>query len=197
MQSARPSPSFEPTSTPAQETTRSSAPLTTNQEELLSDGGDDAFRALVHDLLAFSARIREIRDVLGSLVGLKGPAYTALISIAHLQRHGEVTVTSVSQHLNVSQPFATAEIGKLVAEGLVDKARSTVDRRSVSLTVTDRGHDLLAGLAPEQRVVNDTLFASLDRKSFESLAAIMPALVADADHTLKMAAASDAETGVA
>lgn len=163
-------------------------PLTTRRPELLRHGHDEQFRALVHDLLAFGARIREIRDELGGLIGLSGPAYTALIAIAHLQCDGEVTVTSVSQHLNVSQPFATAEVRKLVEAGLVDKSRSSADRRSVSLTVTQRGLDLLADLAPDQQQINDTLFAGLDSEAFDRLTATMPVMIADADRALALAA---------
>lgn len=163
-------------------------PLTTRRPELLRHGHDDQFRALVHDLLAFGARIREIRDELGGLIGLSGPAYTALIAIAHLQRDGEVTVTSVSQHLNVSQPFTTAEVRKLVEAGLVDKSRSSADRRAVSLTVTDRGLELLADLAPDQQQINDTLFAGIDADAFDRLAATLPVMIADADSALALAA---------
>ena len=170
------------------DTSRGRLPATTTRPELLRQGHDEQFRSLVHDLLAFGARIREIRDMLGGLIGLSGPAYTALITIARLQRDGEVTVTSVSQHLNVSQPFATAEVRKLVEIGLVDKSRSQTDRRAVSLVVTERGLDLLADLAPDQQQINDTLFAGLDGDAFDRLAATMPVMVADADRALSLAA---------
>ncbi|HWL42122.1 MAG TPA: MarR family transcriptional regulator [Ilumatobacter sp.] len=168
-------------------------PLTASRPELLVDGNDDQLRGLIHDLLAFGGRLRDIRDALGGLIGLSGPAYTVMIAIAHLANQGtdapaDVGVTSVARHLNVSQPFVTAEVGKLAAAGLVDKAPSRADRRSVTLTVTDRAQALLASLAPDQREINDALFDSLGVDDFHRLSAMIGELVRGADHALVLAA---------
>lgn len=168
-------------------------PLTAGRPELLSDGTDDQLRSLIHGLLAFGGRLREIRDALGGLIGLSGPAYTVMIAIAHLADEadagggGDVGVTAVARHLNVSQPFVTAEVGKLVDAGLVDKAPSQADRRSVTLAVTDRARALLATLAPDQRDINDALFESLDADDFQRLSAMVGGLVAGADQALVLA----------
>src|SRR5690606_4753845 len=91
------------------------APLTASRPELLRDGNDDQLRGLIHDLLAFGSRLRDIRDAIAALIGLSGPAYTILIAVAHLEERGEVGVTAVARHLSLSQPFVTVEINKLVA----------------------------------------------------------------------------------
>ncbi len=165
---------------------RSTPPLTTSRPELLRDGTDTRFRSLVHDLLAFGAKMRDIRDGLGALIGLGGPGYTILIAVARLESGDEVNVKSLTQHLNVSQPFVTAEVHKLVDAGLLDKTRSDQDRRSVSLSVTDSGHELLARLAPDQRRINDTLFDSLGSDDFDRLCEMVATLVRDADGALDL-----------
>lgn len=164
------------------------SPLTVGRPELLRNGTDDLFRSTIHDLLAFGARLRDIRDALAELIGLSGSAYTVMISVAHLSDDAEVHVMTVARHLNVSQPFVTSEVSKLVAAGLLDKQPSVHDRRSVVLTVTERGRRLLAELAPDQRDINDDLFASVDTDDFERLAALMSAMVGDADRALALAA---------
>jgi DNA-binding MarR family transcriptional regulator len=161
-------------------------PLTTGRPELLRDGDDSRFRSLVHDLLAFGAKLRDIRDGLAELIGLGGPGYTILISVARLEASEEVSVSAISRHLNVSQPFVTAEVHKLVDAGLLDKAPSVTDRRSVSLSVTDSGHRLLAELAPDQRLINDLLFSSLDAADFDHLSTTVSQLVVDAEKALEL-----------
>lgn len=168
-------------------------PLTTSRHELLRDGTDEAFRAFVHDLLAFGSRIRDIRDALGALSGLSGPTYTILISVAHLEAkrevaEREVNVSTVARHLSVSQPFVTAEVHKLVRSGLLAKRPSELDGRSVALTVTQAGRLRLMDLAPDQRDINDVLFESLDSADFDAMAASLSRLVVDADQALALSA---------
>ena len=168
-------------------------PLTVGRRELLRDGDDEQFRRLVHNLLAFSGRLQEIRDRMGGLIGLSGPAYTILISVAHLSARGEVGVTAVARHLNLSQPYVTAEVNKLVAAGLVHKAASDRDGRSVSLTVAAEGVALLTQLASRQRAINDQLFAQLGVASFDQLSALAARFVQDADRALELAERSATE----
>ena len=161
-------------------------PLTVSCPGLLADGGDEQFRQFVHDLLAFSGKLQAIRDRMGELIGLSGPSYTILISIAHLAEGGEVGVMTIARHLNISQPFVTAEVNKLVAEGLVDKSASERDGRSVSLTVTGDGFQRLVALAPRQRAINDRLFEQLDAASFRELSEMAERFVRDADSALEL-----------
>ena len=60
--------------------------LTVTRPELLDGGSDQIFRQFVHDALAFSARLLAVRDGYGKAIGISGPQYTLLISIAHRGR---------------------------------------------------------------------------------------------------------------
>lgn len=163
----------------------SPAPLTVSRPALLDDGSDDTFRELVHGLLAFTARLHAVRDGYASLVGLTGMQYTILISIAHLEAHGEVGISTIASHLHISGAFVTAETNQLVQRGLVEKHRGATDRRRVSLHVTSAGRGVLARLAPSQRQVNDTLFECLrDTAEMRQLGARIRELVGCADRAL-------------
>ena len=154
---------------------------TVNREALLRDGHDAAFRSFVHGLLAFTERLEATRSGLGELVGLTGPQYTILISIAHLEEAGDVSVSTVADHLHYSGAFVTLEVGRLVKKGLVSKCPSTRDRRRVRLTVTEAGRALLAELAPTQARVNDTLFSALDARDLDRILALLPGLIEGGD----------------
>jgi DNA-binding MarR family transcriptional regulator len=159
--------------------------LTVSKPELLVDGADREFRQLVHDTLAFAARIQEIRARLGRCIGLSGTQYTVLISIAHLERReGGVGVNLIADHLHLSGAFVTIEVNKLVAGGLVRKRTNPGDRRRVLLNTTPKAISLLNKLATVQRPVNDTLFDCLTVEDFKRLRGIVAGLVDCGDRAL-------------
>src|ERR1700761_6588613 len=89
-----------------------------SRPELLVGNSDHAFRQFVHDTLAFSARLQQVRSQLGQVIGLSGTQYTVLIAIAHLQGEDEkVGVNLVADHLHFSGAFITIEMNKLVVAG--------------------------------------------------------------------------------
>jgi DNA-binding MarR family transcriptional regulator len=163
-----------------------SVPLTVNRPELLIDGSDDEFRALVHDALAFSARLEAIREGYGQIVGVTGPQYSILISIAHLSRCGNVSIGTVADHLHLSGSFVTTETNKLMELGLLKKETDPADRRRVILRLTSKSWDQFCKLAKIQSVVNDQHFASLSRKDFFELRRIMMGLVESTDKALTL-----------
>ena len=162
------------------------APLTATNPALLPDGTDQAFRQLVHRLLAFSVRIEAIRSGFGARVGLSGIQYTVLISIAHLQGASGVGVKRIADHLALSGSFVTLVTGQLVKLGFVEKTPNPDDRRRVRLVVTEQGHALLSELAPVQCEVNDLLFQPLDAGRFALLNAVFGELVKSADEAASL-----------
>jgi DNA-binding MarR family transcriptional regulator len=161
-------------------------PLTVSRKELLVDGNDQLFRQAIHDALGFSARLQEIRNRLGEVIGLTGPAYSILIAIEHLNQDGEVGVSRVSDHLHLSGAFVTIEVNKLVKAGLVDKVVHPEDGRRVLLTVTKKARSLLDELASVQRPVNDEIFAKLDREQFRAFAKVIALLVGGTEEGLAL-----------
>ncbi|MDB5557515.1 MAG: MarR family transcriptional regulator [Enterovirga sp.] len=162
---------------------------TVSKPELMPDRTDTKFRVFVHNFLAFTARLNDVRAGFGEQLGLSGTAYSTLISIAHHEaQEGGVGVSRVAEHLHLSGAFVTIEVAKLVKAGLVEKRTNTKDRRRVLLTVTERGRNLLAALAPIQAPVNDALFDCLTREEFEMLADIMERLIPCGDHALSLLA---------
>jgi DNA-binding MarR family transcriptional regulator len=159
---------------------------TVSRPQLMVDGSDRAFRQFVHDALAFSARLQAVRGQLGALIGLSGTQYTVLIAVAHLSgNEKKIGVNQVAEHLHFSGAFATIEINKLVASGLVDKDIDEEDRRRVVLAVTPKARVLLNELAAVQRPVNDMLFRGLSAKDFQKLRKLMSGMVHAADDAVR------------
>jgi MarR family transcriptional regulator, organic hydroperoxide resistance regulator len=161
-------------------------PLTVSRNELLVQGSDALFRRVIHDALAFSVRLQEIRDGLGASIGLAGPAYSILISIKYLSETGEVGVSRVSDHLHLSGAFVTLEIAKLVKMGLISKTPDPKDGRRVILKITKKAKTLLDDLVDTQRPVNDAIFGGLDREQFQAFAKIISSLVVGTEEGLSL-----------
>lgn len=152
-------------------------PRTVSKAALLVDGNDAAFRHFIHDFLAYSQLVTDIRAGFGAYLGLTGIAYTTLISIAHLQGDDGIGVNAIAEHLHLSGAFITTEVTKLVKAGLVRKRVNAKDKRRVLLTVTAAGRKLLDELVTVQAPVNDALCASLTAQEFAQLRKIMARLV--------------------
>jgi DNA-binding MarR family transcriptional regulator len=137
-------------------------------------------------MIAYSARIQEIRKLFGEYVGLTGVQYTILISISQMEEIADVGVNAVADHLHLSGAFVTTEVNKLAKLKLVTKAFDKADRRRIKLSVTHTGQNLLAKLATIQVPVNDALFSSLSKEEFAQTASMVTRLLAHADEALAL-----------
>jgi len=168
------------------------AHATVSKPELLVEGSDTEFRALVHDLMAFAHHIEACRDGFGAIAGLTGVQYEIFMAVKRFQPNAGkdpgrasspagISVGQVAARLHRSGAFITLEVNKLVAKGLLAKADDPADGRRVLLSVSKTGEDLARTLAPVQQQVNDVLFSCLDRKRFDKLRALASELVGCGD----------------
>jgi DNA-binding MarR family transcriptional regulator len=69
------------------------------------------------------------------------PQHVVLACVRHL---GDVTGRAISQEADVSPATVVGILDKLEAKGLVERQRSTIDRRIVHTRITRKGEDTLA-----------------------------------------------------
>ncbi|MCB1464786.1 MAG: winged helix-turn-helix transcriptional regulator [Nitratireductor sp.] len=165
---------------------KSGGKYTVTSPALMPGGDDKVFREFIQDFQAFAAHISQCRSLFGMHAGLSGSTYSTLVSIAHLNRSGEVGVSRVAEHLSLSGAYVTIEVNKLVKEGLIDKQGSEADRRRVILRVTEKGEKVLARLRPIIAPVNDCLFQGLTPEEFVLMAGLMKRLVPNGAQALTL-----------
>ncbi|MFN0263700.1 MarR family winged helix-turn-helix transcriptional regulator [Tepidamorphus sp. 3E244] len=153
----------------------------------MRDDSDARFRELVHNLLAFSARLEAIRGRFGAHLGLTGIQYTILISVRHLEGEEGVGVKALAEHLGLSGAFVTIETGKLIKEDMLMKRPNPLDRRRVLLSVSHKGRTCLHKLAPVQREINDLIFEALDEERFDALCTEAAALRHNGERAIALA----------
>lgn len=147
---------------------RTQLPATVSHPPLIVDGSDREFRALVHDLIAFSNKLDACREAFAAIAGVSVIQYEILMLLSRLAPQG-LAVGDVAGRLHRSTAFITIESTKLVRRGLLEKLDDPEDGRRVRLCATRKGDDLVKRLAPVQRQVNDLLFACLDAGRFQLL----------------------------
>lgn len=160
---------------------------TVSREELLTENGTDRdFRRLVEGLLTFLALHNTIRNSYASMLDLSGPQYTILLCIRNLEdsASGSVDVTTIATTLHQSGSFITVETNSLEEKGLLVKVRGAEDRRRVSISLTQKGAELLDRIAVQRQRVNDMQFGCLSREEFQALVPLVERLVQSGEHAL-------------
>src|SRR5688572_13161629 len=152
-------------------------PSTVGRPALLTDGTDRDFRQFLHAFMIFSRRLEAIRSHLAQQIGVSAPQYEILSHLRQNAATGGLTVNEAAERLHCSGAFVTTETGKLCRAGLVLRKRDPEDARRVRLTLSALCERRFRELAPLQRQLNDTLFASLTAQQFRVLREVFPSLV--------------------
>ena len=141
-------------------------PLTVTRRALLVGGSDTEFRRMIHRLSVVEERLRHARTYLGRRIGLSGPQYMLLVSVAYLQGATGIAVRSLAKDLRVTSAFITSESGRLIERGLLAKRTNPHDSRSTLVSVTAVGRRRIEALIPEVRKVNNLFFGHVSVGSF-------------------------------
>jgi len=154
---------------------------TVSRRELLPDGTDNEFRAMIHNLLSIAQRLQANRASHASMLGITGIQYTILTAIGHLQGVDGVAVNTIAQHLHLTPSFITMETAKLVARDIVQKRTDDSDRRRVKLMLSRHGWKLLDDIVPIQQPVNDALFDDISTQEFRAFSRTIAVVAENAE----------------
>lgn len=151
--------------------------LTVSHRALLVRGSDVEFRRLIYRLILVEERLRHVRAYFGRQIGLTGPQYLLLISVAYLQGATGIAIHSLARNLRVTSAFITSETRPLIKRGLLTKRTNPHDSRSRLLSVTAAGRRRIEEMVPEVRAVNDRFFRYLTQPSFRRAKRILEQLL--------------------
>jgi len=159
-------------------------PLSISRRALLTRGSDLEFRRLIYRLVVVEERLRHARAYFGRLIGLSGPQYMLLISVAYLQGATGITVQALARNLRVTSAFITAESRRLLERGLLAKRRNPRDSRSTLISVTAAGRRRIEQVVPEVRRVNDIFFKEVTKDSFRRAKRFLDQLLAGSERVM-------------
>jgi len=147
----------------------------------VKNGSDREFRELIFELNSLFNQMKRHQEQFASYIGVNPAQFTFILIIAEMPN---VTVRQIADRMNVSSPFVTAEIGKLVNMGVVCRRENNSDRRSSFLNLTSKGENLVRELAPILCQANDLHFRSLTGESAKVFKETIHAIVADGRRVL-------------
>ena len=95
-----------------------------------------------------------------------------------LDERGSMSVSEISDYFNIAKPNITPLVDRLVGAGLVERVRSTTDRRVVHIVILDEGRERLKSI---RALVASNVAAwngELSDEEFERLAQALSDVVA-------------------
>ena len=117
-----------------------------------------AFRYQIRKFLSFSEQAARA-------AGVEPQQHQLLLAVRGLPTGLRPTIRAIAERLCVQHHTAVALVDKLEARGLLQRERSTLDRREVLLRLTESGSELLRSLSAKHRqqlqTVGPALLAAL------------------------------------
>jgi MarR family 2-MHQ and catechol resistance regulon transcriptional repressor len=142
---------------------------------MLVPGDPLAHRAL-DSLLRAEASVRRRLTADLEREGLSASGFSVLVVLA--TAGGELELRALRMRLRTSKANATEVVGTLVNRGYVKRTRLAHDRRAASVTLTDRGRELVDRLFPEHTQRVAAAFSALDESEKRSFAELCRKLAA-------------------
>jgi DNA-binding MarR family transcriptional regulator len=166
------------------ERSRFAPPLTVSHRDLLTAGGDVAFRRSLYLMVVSFSRLAACREAFGRALGLTGSQFAVLIGTAYQQGEDGVSVRALADHIQLAATHVTTEVGRLIAQGLLIKAVNGRDRRGVLIRLSPRGENAVREVAPLVRRVNDLLFAGVSRREFAAVSDFLTRFASNTEDAL-------------
>lgn len=117
-------------------------------------------------------RLRAMEDELFAHWELTAQQYN-LLRLLRASHPEPVPTLSLVARLVSRAPDITRMLDKLVSRGLVGRTRSTQDRRTVLVHITEAGIALIAQIAEPLRACHDRQLGHLSRENLNSLIALL------------------------
>jgi DNA-binding MarR family transcriptional regulator len=162
------------------------AALSVSHDAMLVDGDDETFRHVLFLTRLAADRLATFREAIGRMIGLSGNQYVILLSIAHAQGQGGVTVRDVARYTLMASTHVTTQAGALIKRGLIRKRPHGKDRRSVLLSLTPKGEQAMNTIAPVRQKFNDAFFVGISRSALLATGNVLEQVAANSERALPL-----------
>lgn len=151
---------------------------------MTSDLNDQRCRELLVSLRKIIQAIDIHSKTLNKKFGITGPQ---LIVLQEILKHGQISITPLSKTTSLSQATITDITKRLDTKGLIVRKKLENDRRSVGLSLTQAGNDIMKKLPSPLQEVFTNRFSTIENweqmmilSAFERVVSLMAAEEIDA-----------------
>lgn len=136
----------------------------------------DLVRQFIWEIASISVHLEELRQFWARALGISGPQWMILMALADLDKDDGVPVNVVSKMLHVDPSFVTTQSKLLEKGGFLRRRPSASDARVVQMSLTDKTHKHLAGLAEQQKSLDEFIFEEFDDRALTEFTGKLTAL---------------------
>ena len=136
----------------------------------------DLVRQFIWEVASINVHLEELRQFWARALGISGPQWMILMALADLDKEDGVPVNVVSKMLHVDPSFVTTQSKLLERGGFLRRRSSASDARVVQMSLTDKTHKHLAGLAEQQKSLNEFIFEEFDDRELMEFTGRLSAL---------------------
>ena len=139
-------------------------------------GNQDLVRQFTWEIASINVHLEELRQFWARALGISGPQWMILMALADLDKEDGVPVNVVSKMLHVDPSFVTTQSKLLEKAGFLRRRASASDARVVQMSLTEKTHKHLAGLAEQQKSLNEFIFEEFDGRELTEFTSKLTAL---------------------
>lgn len=118
----------------------------------------DAARRFASAVASVAVYLDEIRQFRARHLGISGPQFAILLAVLDLDQGEGVSVRHVAKAIHVNPSFITTQSQLIERKGLLRRQVDGTDARVVKLSLSDRAYKQIAGLAADERSLNEFIF---------------------------------------
>jgi MarR family transcriptional regulator for hemolysin len=107
-----------------------------------------------------------------------GSSFATWTALFALRRRGPLIQRRLAELLGVEGPTLTRHLARMEAEGLVERRRTSEDRRAALVRLTERGEETYERLAGIVRAGADTLLRGFSEREVEEFTGYLDRLIA-------------------
>jgi DNA-binding MarR family transcriptional regulator len=108
--------------------------------------------------------MKQISEAFGRRLQNTGITRIQWIALYYLQMKGMISQRELSNLMNVKDSSAGRLMDRLERDGLIERERNDVDRRVISLKLTEKGNQLISDLMPIGIQFNNDLVEGIDEQ---------------------------------
>ncbi len=161
-----------------------SPPRTVSHAELLEGGSDHAFREALYLMALGFGRLQSCREAFARQIDLTSPQFAVLFGTAFLQGDKGVMIRDLAEHIHLAATHVTTEVGRMARKRILTKKSDPSDRRSVLVSLSPQGEQLVARVTPLIRDINDLLFKDISRAEMDQVRTFLTKLVLNSEVAL-------------
>jgi DNA-binding MarR family transcriptional regulator len=129
----------------------------------------EMFRDLVMLFYATTGRLRTLRRLVASSVGLSSADYSIVAALYRLNHRPGVRIKEIADYLHLSPENVTTAVQRLASQNWVKKADHPSDARGVTLRLSPDATKRIDALTVELREINEIWFANMTTAEIKSL----------------------------